>query len=290
MPSLYFLGIRKSVIKKTPPFKYLFDARDKRNYRRMAALLSKNTRDLSAKEAIVNYSLNGKDLSLLFRKFPCSDLSVLHQVFMLGCYEPIIKQMASHYPAHANLKIIDAGANVGYSAIYFKTFFPSSELIAIEPEKNNVEQLQKNLSLNNLSLTRFVQGALWYRKAFLEVVRDFRDNREAAFTVKETDNAGGIPGFSFDEVLQNENWRHVDLLKIDIEGGERFLFDSSQKADAILQKTTFLAIEIHDEFHIRNTIYDHLKRNGFDYFEFDDLTLAINKNKIERIHASEMTA
>jgi len=59
------------------------------------------------------------------------------------------------------------------------------------------------------------------------------------------------------------------------------LFDTNEKADAILQRTKFLAIEIHDEFHIRSTIYDHLKRNGFSYFEFDDLTLAINHKKIK---------
>jgi FkbM family methyltransferase len=281
MPGLYFFGIRKSIIKKTPPFKYLFDIRDRRNYQQLLkSFREKDIKDIPTGEAVVRYSINEKELKLIFRKFPCSDLTVLHQVFVLGCYAPIIKQMFLYFSANAGIKIIDAGANVGYSSVYFKTFFSSSELIAIEPEENNIHQLEKNLLVNNLQLTELVRGALWHRKAFLEVVRDFRDNRDAAFTVKETAHSTGIPGYSFEEILKKNNWNEVDLLKIDIEGGERFLFDTEEKADSILQKTKFLAIEIHDEFNIRKTICDHLKRNGFDYFEFDDLTLAINKTKV----------
>ena len=141
-------------------------------------------------------------------------------------------------------------------------------------------QLQKNVSINDYQLKQLVKGALWYNNAFLEVVRDFRDNREAAFTVQETKKQTSLRGYSFAEVLEQQGWEKADLVKVDIEGGERFLFDTNEKADAILQKTRFLAIEIHDEFNIRSTIYDHLQRKGFDYFEFDDLTLAINKNKL----------
>ena len=74
-------------------------------------------------ESIVNYAVNGKNLKLLFRKFPCSDINVFQQVIVLGCYVPIIKKMLSHFSESERLKIIDAGANVGYATIFFKSFF-----------------------------------------------------------------------------------------------------------------------------------------------------------------------
>jgi FkbM family methyltransferase len=279
MSSLYFLGIKKSTIKKRQPFKYLFDLRDKRNYQKILAPLQSKIEDISSVEAIIEHSLNEKTLKLLFRKFPCSDLNVFNQVFILQSYKWIIQQMLLFYSANATVKIIDAGANVGYSAIYFQAFFNQAEIVTIEPEKGNSLQLEKNFSINNFHLKRMVKGALWNKQTLLEVTRDFRDNREAAFTVQETNSPYGIPGYSFNEILENENWKEADLLKLDIEGGERFLFDTVEKANQILQKIKFLAIEIHDEFNIRETIYAHLQRNGFDYVEFDDLTLAINKNK-----------
>lgn len=280
MPGLYFLGIRKSTIKKTPPFKYLFDWRDKRHYQQLLRERTGSIENISPTESRLSHSLNKKDLQLVFRKFPSSDLSVLHQVFDLECYGPIVKKIMEYFPSNTPLRIVDAGGNVGYSSIYFKTFFPLAEIITIEPDEKNLQQLKKNISLNGIQLRELIKGALWSQTAFLEVVRDFRDNRDASITVRETKSKTGLQGFGFEEILRKNNWPEADFVKIDIEGGERFLFDTNEKADSILQKTKFFAIEIHDEYHIRETIYEHLKRNGFDYFESGDLTLAINKNKI----------
>jgi len=42
--------------------------------------------------------------------------------------------------------IIDAGANVGYSSVYFLSNFPNCRVIAIEPDGDNFASLQKNLA------------------------------------------------------------------------------------------------------------------------------------------------
>ncbi len=278
MSSLYFLGIKKSTIKKTPPFKYVFDWRDKKNYQRVLSSLDQVER-FSETESSINYSVNGKPLKLIFRNFPCSDVAVLQQVFVSGCYEPIVKEILKSDSLTDRLKILDAGSNVGYSCLYFKAFFPASDIIAVEPEPGNQKQLEKNIEVNGFLLKELIKGGIWNKSTNLEVKRDFRDNREAAFTVKETTADNGIQGFSFDQIIQKNGWQEVDLLKIDIEGGETVLFDTDEHADNILQRTKFLAIEIHDEFHMRQTIYHHLQRNRFRYFESGDLTFAIKENK-----------
>jgi FkbM family methyltransferase len=282
MAGLYFFGIKKSTIKKLPPFKYLFDWRDRKVYDKLLNAIRQEyeVEAVSSNESIINYSNNNKRFKVYFRHFPSSDISVFNQVLQSNCYLPIIQKLAEHFDASDPVRIVDAGGNVGYADIFFKSYFPNAQIVTIEPEAGNAKQLEKNMSANGFQLKELVQGGLWYRTTYLEVARDFRDNREAAFTVKETDRATGIKGFGFEEILQRQGWEGADFVKIDIEGSERFLFDTEEKADAILQKTKFLAIEIHDEFNIRTMIYEHLKRNGFSFFEFDDLTLGINNKNI----------
>lgn len=282
MSGLYFFGVKKSTIKKLPPFKYLFDWRDRNIYENVLSAVKKNYEVIeSGDEKMVTYPLNNKIIKATFRKFPSSDLAVFNQVFLHKCYHPIVQKLLEYTDSSSPVKMIDAGANVGYACLYFKTFFPQADIVAIEPDENNSRQLEKNLSANQYSLVELIKGGLWHRASWLEVVRDFRDNREAAFTVKEISVNTNIRGYGFLEILERQRWEEVDLVKIDIEGSERFLFNTVEKADAILSRTKFLAIEIHDEFNIRHVIYEHLKRNGFDYFEFDDLTLAINHKKIK---------
>jgi len=285
MPTLHFLGIRKSTIKKLPPFSYLFNWRDARVYSKVKKEIEipYPVRDISNEEGSISLNINQREASIYFRKFPASDLAVFNQVFLRNCYHSIVEEMQKHFSANEALNIIDAGANVGYASVYFHLFFPSAFVISVEPEESNIGQLKKNIEANGFQHHEYIQGALWNRSAFLRIVKDFRDNRQASFTVKESDTTTGIRGYGFEEIMNLQNWAEVDLLKMDIEGSERFLFDTDANADAILSKIKFLAIEIHDEFDIRHTIYEHLKRNGFHYFEFDDLTLAVNYKKLNNV-------
>ncbi len=68
------------------------------------------------------------------------------------------------------------------------------------------------------------------------------------------------------------------LFKIDIEGGEKYLFEDEKQVRDFLSKTRFIAIEIHDEYDIRDKINGCLKDSGFEYFTTGDLTIGRNKN------------
>ncbi len=284
MSGLYFLGIKKSAIKKWPLVKNYFEKRDRKVYQSLLAEIGRDYRIevVSGKESSFLYQFKGKEFRIYFRHFPSSDISVFNQVFTLGCYRPIMEKLLETFDKDIPLRIIDAGGNVGYADLFFKAYFPNAEIITIEPEEGNSQQLEKNMTANGYHLKELIKGGLWHRTANLEVVRNFRDNREAAFTVRESAAATDIKGYGFREILEKQGWEEADFVKIDIEGSERFLFDTNEKADAILTRTKFLAIEIHDEFNIREQIYAHLERNGFSYFEYDDLTLAVNEKKQQR--------
>ncbi|MBV9452789.1 MAG: FkbM family methyltransferase, partial [Rubrobacter sp.] len=63
--------------------------------------------------------------------------------------------------------IVDGGANVGYSSIYFAEKYPDTRIIAVEPNPENCALFRKNCSVYpNIEL---IQGALWTSTADLVI-------------------------------------------------------------------------------------------------------------------------
>lgn len=221
--------------------------------------------------------VNGKPLQLSIRGGASSDVMVVTQVFFNEEYDPVVQEIAKWRQQNKIEFIIDAGANAGYTTCYLKAFFPAATVVAIEPDSENARQIRKNFLQNNFSDLTLIEGGLWPNDSWLELKNDFRDGKDWSFYVVESHVETNLKGYSFDSILKQSGRSTIDLLKIDIEGGEKELFSQPAMMDAVLQKTKFLAIEIHDETGIRDTIYDALKRNGFEWFNQGELTIATNK-------------
>src|SRR3989344_5879030 len=65
-----------------------------------------------------------------------SDVPLLYHIFVEGEYNIQPKTEPSF--------IIDAGANVGFTAVYFANRFPKARIIAIEPEESSFNLLKRN--------------------------------------------------------------------------------------------------------------------------------------------------
>jgi len=274
MPSLYFLGLRKSWWKKRWPFSWYFFKRDLRCFETKLSDIKRRfeVQRVNNGEYEITVIENGKTVKVLARAFPSSDMFVFHQVFLQQHYIRCVKLRSPKQ--NQGPTIIDAGANVGYSVIFFKLYFPDSKILAIEPDKENFTRLSLNINRNQVTGVTLLRGALWPLSSYLTTKRNFRDNSESAITVEPTANVAEVKGYPFDSLLKLNSWHNVWLTKIDIEGGEQFLFDTAINADSILQRTEILAIEIHDEFKVRDKIYNHLKRHSFIIEEDFDLTIA----------------
>jgi len=206
-----------------------------------------------------------------------SDLDVMKQIWEAEEYAPVVASIRRYLSTEdVPLRIIDAGANVGYTTLYLKNAFPNAHIISLEPEDSNFRQLTRNISINQLANVTAIQAGLWKRKAHLQVGSDFRDHREWSFHVEEVDSPSGLKGYSVLDIMQQQNWAEVDLLKIDIEGAERYIFENADLAREALKSTRLIAIEIHDEFKIRPQIYEFLKQNHFDFFEDGETTIGRN--------------
>jgi FkbM family methyltransferase len=139
--------------------------------------------------------------------------------------------------------IIDGGAYVGYSSIYFANKYPDAQIIAVEPDPENCALFRKNCAAYpNVEL---VQGALWSSNTDLMIENP--DVKSWAFRVVEapTPTNRSFRGFTVADILARSGEEHIDLLKLDIEGSEERLF-SSNYCDW-LPHVKNMMIEVHGE-------------------------------------------
>ncbi len=216
------------------------------------------------------------------RKSPSSDLDVFQQVYGWEEYKEVVKEYKKWFTNKADYKlnIIDAGSNIGLTSLFFIDHFVQPTIICIEPEIENFKILDFNLKNNNQSTLVTIHGAIWSSNSRIKIVKDFRDKLDWSFRVEETINSDGIQAYSINQLVVDNNFDIIDILKIDIEGSEKQIFTSKGSNVDFLKITRCIALEIHDEFDCRSDIYKILDDYGFDYFNYGELTIGVNKNLI----------
>lgn len=163
-----------------------------------------------------------------------ADVTTLFQIFFAEEY----KVQLSSPPSH----IIDCGANIGLSAVYFANKYPDAKIIAIEPDEGNFRYLKLNTEKypNVICLKK----AVWPRKEALQIVDPGRGDWGLQ-TRPATDDANPtVDTVTIDELMYDYKMQYIDFLKIDIEGAEKELFTAGYHE--WLSRTRVMAIELHD--------------------------------------------
>ena len=212
------------------------------------------------------------------RSAPSSDIFVFRQIFEKLEYMPLVKLIKKNNDFNAIKLIVDAGANVGYTGVFLKSFFREAYLIAIEPDQSNAEQINLNFTANNITDTEIILAGVWSHDCFLELKKDKSKGQEWGFYVEESAVPTSLRAIDILNLPQLSNDRLIDILKIDIEGSETKLFEDIEKASKLLSITKYLSIEIHDDIADRQYIQKVLRDNNFSWFEEGELTIAANKN------------
>jgi FkbM family methyltransferase len=161
--------------------------------------------------------------------------------------------------------IIDAGANLGDTAVWYATRFPNALVVAIEPNPDNFGALLRNSAAYGHRI-RSLNAALWpVADRSLAVA-----GAGVAAQVRESMDASDLTCQSVDPltILRDTQRENIDIFKIDIEGAELALF--SGDCDSWLRKTRSLAIEIHSQEALE-TVLSATKRSGFAHTIYRDL-------------------
>lgn len=139
--------------------------------------------------------------------------------------------------------VIDAGANIGLASVWLANRYPGATIDALEVDSANAALLRRNVgAYPNVSV---VQQGLWSHACTLKIL-----NPEAeswAFRVGEaaSGDPAGFSALSVGDLLSRRQRDRVDLLKIDIEGAEKEVFDASA---AWIGRVGTLFVELHDRF------------------------------------------
>lgn len=157
--------------------------------------------------------------------------------------------------------IIDCGANMGLSILYFKNLYPKSKIIAFEPDENTFTILKKNTHeyYESVELHR---EAVWTENTELTF---FSEGSLAGSTVVDfsnKNNTNKVKAIDFKKYLDQK----IDFLKIDIEGAEnQLIFDIKDHLDNVNK----LFLEYHGiigETQNLGNILNLLTDKGFEYY------------------------
>ena len=182
-----------------------------------------------------NYTINDE---ILVIKNKLGTIKLLHGAQNGDPIGVFFEEVYKMFPAK-DQTIIDVGANIGDSSIYF-ALKGAKKIIAIEPFPANYELAKKNIELNNLQKIIDIDLAGCSNKSgFLTV-----DNKKSGGGASLTSSITGtkIPLFSLENILKQNNLDSA-ILKMDCEGCE---YDSILKTDnEIMRKFSTIIIEYH---------------------------------------------
>ena len=120
--------------------------------------------------------------------------------------------------------ILDLGANIGASSLYFHLIWPNAQIVAVEPAKDNFELLQENTKAYRNILP--LQAAVASTDGLASIIDD--DAEKWAYRTEIRSGAAGIciDAFSVSTLLAKINNVAPFICKIDIEGAEAELFSA----------------------------------------------------------------
>ncbi|MGZ4881650.1 MAG: FkbM family methyltransferase [Halobacteriota archaeon] len=164
----------------------------------------------------------------------------------VSLFEEIIVNSEYYFkPSKPPRIIIDAGANIGLTSVFYANKFPRARIIAIEPEEANFEMLKKNAAYYSNILP--IQGALWREEAMLNLSNPGTGSwGYQTRGQQESDTVEGhTPGMTVNKLMEQYGIDYIDLLKIDIEGSEKEVFETSS---CWIDKVGAIIVELHDHF------------------------------------------
>ena len=153
--------------------------------------------------------------------------------------------------------ILDCGANIGLSVVYFKQLFPHSRIVAFEADSQIFEILNRNVTSFGYDDVELVNRAVWNCETDLNFTSDGADGGRLSVSNDKPDNV--VKTVRLRDYLD----RRIDFLKIDIEGAETVVLEDCGDA---LKNVESLFVEYHsfaEQQQTLNNLLEILSQAGF---------------------------
>ena len=198
----------------------------------------------------------------VFRPESVGDIGVIEQIFKRRDYDLTRFALNRDFERYVNSNrakgrrplMIDAGANIGASPIYFLSQYPDAAIIAIEPERRNCGLLRANCTGLDV---RVIEAAIASQPGSRFLIDPGRGDwgfRVISDRDVSTDGVyvAEVAAVSIGQILHDDpsndyappaNDYALAIVKIDIEGGEKDLFSGDV---SWLETAPLVIVELHD--------------------------------------------
>jgi FkbM family methyltransferase len=233
------------------------------------------------KRNIYHINIPGIKHPLYFRP-KTTDGLVFDQIFLKKEYD--IPNIISEFDPKV---IIDAGANVGFSAVLFANKFPLAKIVAIEPDDSNFQLLKLNTSFYPNIIN--INAALWGCNSLLKVLNigrhwgvkvgelDYDSKEKVCAFMNQKDKL--IKTVTIEDILKKYNFKNIDILKMDIEGAEKNVFELN--TTDWIDKVNLFIIEFHERYEpgCSKAFYSAINhRNYLQYVNKENFFIFMNEN------------
>ncbi len=184
------------------------------------------------------------------------DLPICYEVFTQDVYH-LQKLMLPEKAV-----VFDVGAHIGSFSVAVNSRFPDAYVTAFEPHHDNFAYLQKNAPFA-LCINKAISGS-----AGMVHLRD----HEASSSYAIGDSGIAVEAVTLGSYVAQVP--HVDLLKVDVEGAEKDIFEHLESD--MLVKVERVMMEIHPP-HKKEWFVVLLEKAGFEVILEDDILFAAQK-------------
>lgn len=138
-------------------------------------------------------------------------------------------------------RVLDLGANIGSFALRVFARCPSASVVSVEPADDTFAILRQNHQTNKHLSWELVHAGVWSDDRPLSLMRR---GISVGHRVVAQDAGDTVSGIALQTLIDKLGWEAIDLIKMDIEGGEESVIPS---AESVLKKTQTLIVEVHSD-------------------------------------------
>ncbi len=192
-------------------------------------------------------------------RFNRGDLQSLREVWMDSAYRP-------PFPTPSAI-VVDLGANIGLTSVWFYRQFQCESIIAVEADESNARLAEENFLLNSIP-GEVIHAAIGPRDGWVRFAKSDESNAGHVIEGHPVENQACGHGeevrmVSMRTVMERlPAGRRIDILKVDIEGGEGVLFDGDL---SWLGRVDGIVIELHPDVTDTLRVRCNIEALGFKY-------------------------
>ncbi|MBB4805382.1 FkbM family methyltransferase [Chryseobacterium defluvii] len=232
------------------------------NSKRYSSRFKKNTLDLNNNETFVYHLKSGKNKFKFYLRTFKGDIDIFYEVFWRKTYDRHLSFLKKE-----PVIIVDLGAHIGMTSVYLALKYPHSKIYAIEASSENFELLKVNTeAFKNITC---IHAAAYFEDGMINF-----GNNELSYNQMISENGDPVKALSIETLMRTHDLSHIDLIKIDIEGGETELLSRNNSWLKLVDHTI---IEIHTPY-TPSDLRDDIQPYGFEIkSEKDSVLFAAKK-------------